>query len=1017
MKYLNLLFLLMTLSVITGCSDDTEQFIVPGTGDGISVNYRVEGEMALSRSVPTTQHERTLEHVHVLFFDAENEAYQGYTRATVVAGKTTFSLDPPENLDLNKKYKVLAIGNGDDYLDGTYETMSAKLETLSGTLVDVKKQLTAIHSANITSKSVAALPLWGIFTDKDGGESSFTVTEEGGVRKVAEAENAEFLFSRAICRVDIHNLVGHLLDIRYARIANNRTAGYYFADGLNAGNVAEMNSAVTDPSTSDLYMPITADVTDEKTTQMLEASLYTFPNIVTTTAQNDKATTCLLIAGYYINPETGDKDDKLTFYRFNLANVGESQTLQRNYAYRATIKGVKRRGKENEKDAYNDNVPIFEYDVDDEWDATDDNVVSDKDGNFLIVNKTHFTFNGEASEADFVELRVSTNPELEWTVEPVNRDNQENDKFIFKKISNNAVQVGPKTQNNTDYVRYGYYKIVARSSTIKTPLEMYIYMVQLSMKDNVRMLTVNDCTGEIDQKISPDGGNISLKVVTGSKFNNWATELHGEDVANWSSDAFYTKEGTNNSYLTINIPAHIGSETRTTRIEVYLVDETQADGKDANVKPVYINISQEPTTSWLSIFPDPADGVSINAFSLEAGHPNGVCSGTSRRFTVTLKDPKLRYKVTTTFNQLLDLRITPTNHLEDNRSTDAMAIAVYNRKAAKYYSPEQLTQYTNQVSSLESGTSFYLNPFRTGPGDPAILGTVTVTAFDPTNPNAELSESAKLTFNVEIKASTNYVLDDIIVGNLLIADRNIGHKSRVRRDTNWDPIGGTEGRRDALNYNATPYPNGTASGDEELYITGKSDSEMNEEYSDKAKIWDHTTLTNEYSSNRLNYLTDLYNFWSKEHADNEKLYSPFYTDDDKEKWRLPYIEEEWWPLLNSERLIFTKWRVFLVSDIPMMKNGRSVPVMCWLHQTIGSMDNSYGSYVYIPYVTIYRDKDPDGKSISGTFLNQARDLVNFTRSAPDYASGYPVPTKHSVRLVRELTNEEIESYKHNYLGY
>lgn len=81
------------------------------------------------------------------------------------------------------------------------------------------------------------------------------------------------------------------------------------------------------------------------------------------------------------------------------------------------------------------------------------------------------------------------------------------------------------------------------------------------------------------------------------------------------------------------------------------------------------------------------------------------------------------------------------------------------------------------------------------------------------------------------------------------------------------------------------------------------------------------------------------------------------------------------------------------------------------------MDNSYGSYVYIPYVTIYRDKEPDGKSISGTFLNQARDLVNFTRSAPEYASGYPVPTKHSVRLVRELTNEEIESYKRNYLGY
>lgn len=1015
MKYLNLLFLLMTLSVITGCSDDTEKFIVPGTGDGISVNYRVEGEMALSRSVPTTQHERTLEHVHVLFFDAETEAYQGYTRATVVAGKTTFSLDPPENLDLNKKYKVLAIGNGDGYLDGTYETMSAKLETLSGTLVDVKKQLTAIHSANITSKSVAALPLWGIFTDKDGGESSFTVTEEGGVRKVAEAENAEFLFSRAICRVDIHNLVGHLLDIRYARIANNRTAGYYFADGLNAGNVAEMNSAVTDPSTSDLYMPITADVTDEKTTQMLEASLYTFPNIVATTAQNDKSTTCLLIAGYYTDPETGAKDDKLTFYRFNLANVGESQTLQRNYAYRATIKGVKRRGSENEKDAYNDNIPIFEYDVDDEWDATDDNVVSDKDGNFLIVNKTHFTFNGEASEADFVELRVSTNPELTWTVEPVNRSNQENDKFIFKKISNTAVQCGPKTQNNTDYVRYGYYKIVATSPTIKTPLEMYIYMIQLSMKDNVRMLTVNDCTGEIDQKISPDGDNISLKVVTGSKFNNWGTELHGENIANWHADAFYTKEGTNNSYLTISIPAHIGSTTRTTRIEVYLIDENESDGKDKTVPPVFINISQEPTTRWLSIFPDPGEGISIDAFSLEPGHPNGVCSGTSRRFTVTLKDPKLRYKVTTTFNQLLDLRITPTNHLEDNRSTDAMAIAVYNNKAAKYYEPAALTQYTDNVKSLESGTAFYLNPFRTGPDDPPIEGQVTVTAFDPTNPNAELPESAKLTFNVEIKASTNYVLDDIIVGNLLIADRNIGHLPRVRVDKNQQPIGGTEGRRDALNYNFTPYAKESTHGDQELYITGKTLSEMNEEYSDKANIWKKDILRSSYGSNYSDYITSLYEYSHKRHLDTQKLYSPFYTDDDKSKWRLPYAEE-WWSILNSDRLIFTKWRVFIISDVPMMKNGRSVPVMCWLHQTEGQMTSSYGSYVYTPYISIYKDKDPSQATIMGTLLRNRND-VTFTRSTQMPNTQDADPQNHSVRLVRDVTNEEIESYKRNYLGY
>ena len=989
MKYLNLLFLLMTLSVITGCSDDTEKFIVPGTGDGISVNYRVEGEMALSRSVATTQHERTLEHVHVLFFDAENEAYQGYTRATVVAGKTTFSLDPPENLDLNKKYKVLAIGNGDDYLDGTYETMSAKLETLSGTLVDVKKQLTAIHSANITSKSVAALPLWGIFTDKDGGESSFTVTEEGGVRKVAEAENAEFLFSRAICRVDIHNLVGHLLDIRYARIANNRTAGYYFADGLNAGNVAEMNSAVTDPSTSDLYMPITADVTDEKTTQMLEASLYTFPNIVTTTAQNDKATTCLLIAGYYINPETGDKDDKLTFYRFNLANVGESQTLQRNYAYRATIKGVKRRGKDNEGDAYKDNIPIFEYNVDDEWDATDDNVVSDKDGNFLIVNKTHFTFNGEASEADFVELRVSTNPELTWTVEPVTNEDNENDnlengKFIFKKISNNAVQVGPKEQNNTDYVRYGRYRIVATSPTIKAPLKMDIYMLQLSMKDNVKLLTVNGNTGTFTQEIPASGGTIHLRVVTGSNTNNWIAEDIDNELIHWDKDANWTKKGGNNNELIITAPANITKYDRTATIRVSL------NPTDENVPPVFIELHQGRSDQWFSISPDPSAGVRINAFSTVAGYPNGVLPGTSRGFKVDLADTDYRFEVTTTFNEGRDLRLSIGSNLEG--LSDQSTHNEY--KAASH-------------TGLTSGTTFYINPFRTGPGDPTIDGKVTVTVYNPDNPEVKKEQ----TFEVKIESGNDYLIYDVMFDNYLLADRNVGNDSRVKRNTD-------------NSYDPEPNILGNFYDDENVKIyLGGADIPENTNTGNSDYKWlydpyaDQTSKQPQYShlsGNRIECnSSDQVNAaikkrWLEYHSDPNELFSPFYQE--KYGWEIP-LKGRWDQIQKLIR--FTKWRMFIVSEVGEEIVG--VPVVCWLPQTKGyeSTDNNttdrkevFGGYIYY-----------DGSYLYNTRIKN-HDTFDTTKSLrQDMFGGVSGPVKEpgpqlSVRMICTLNSQaDIEKYK------
>ena len=968
-------YIMMSLLPLLGaaCSDDYSD---PATNHGsnrLSVPYRVDGEMSLSRGMIALDHEKAVDHAYILFFEESGDNANNYaTSARMASSGSRLEFPIPEDLKPDTRYLTLVVANADSYLPSGMTDFNAHLSDLTKDMTDKTREnfaavLTAHFTGQLTASNPGLLPMWGRFTDNSGKETAFTFSRSGGEAVTCDGE---FFFSRSLSRIDMLNLVPDKLEVAYVKVCNYRDAGLIFHDGLNAGSVVTLKKASDAPKGdgSDGYITVNAPDAG-KNVQRLEASLYAFPNVVNTCVQNDRSTTCLIIAGYFTE-DGKERDTELTYYRFNLANVGESQVLKRNYAYTAVIKGVKRRGASTDYGAYDDKMPIFEYDVDDEWQITDDNYVSDADGNFIVVSKSHLTFSGEASEAENIELRVSTSPKMTWELAPVNEPGNENDKFQWSKLSDEALKVGPRENNATQYVRFGYLEVVATNTETGKQVKMPIYLQQLSLKYDIKMLTVNGNTGTFTQELPPSGGAVYLRVVTGGNTNNWVAVDVDNEIESWDKDATWTKRGGNNTELMISVPANISGNERTATLRISL------DPKDDNVLPVTILLHQGTSDQWFAISPQPgADGVSIDAFSTIAGYPNGVVPGTSRGFRVTLTNKSYRFKVTTSFNQGRDVRLSKNVNLEGRNA----------QSTHEEFTPEPL-------EDLESGTMFYINPFRTGPNDPTIKGTVTVTVYDPANPTIAKEE----TFGVNITSGPS-LLYDVVIDDILVADRNIGHQSRMT---------GEDGKPFMVR-------NFYESDMVKIYSSGADLAEnINSSYNDSGKRYDpgsdwnegngekiYTTSENQISAVFGKLSNAAVDWWKNYHLDPEQTFSAFYKTDTK--WNIPstFQMEK---IKNNVR--FSKWRIFLVSDIG--EGIVNMPVVCWLHQTkckicpIGSnneLREVFGAYVYFP----------SGADLQMMYINNTNSDFVFSNSISNYMQfvyyGYP---NASIRLVHPLAATE-----------
>ncbi|MDE6697152.1 MAG: hypothetical protein K2K25_09750 [Muribaculaceae bacterium] len=805
-KTVHILALTMVAIGMNSCAEEVFDRPLGGidTSEGnISILYEVEGDIPLTRGIAATEHEMNLKDVYILYFDNDKDPdnfgkFTGYTR-TSATDPTTLRFDPPESVLDDHDYRLLVVGNADAYTENGIDKLSSRLDAMLATadktydIAEVQKNLLAYSADEVTSEKPGVLPMCGRFVSQtEDQEKIFRIKRSPEGMKIPE--NCIFRFQRAICRIDIHNLVGDVLDIKYVRLVNTRDHGAFFFDGMNQGNFHDLTFTSDEVNSAYIEMPEDAQ-TESGTTgklQRLEAEMYCFPNTRNTCLPNDTETTAILIAGYYIEPDTHEKDSKLTYYRFNLSNAGDAQTLQRNFCYRATIKGVRQRGYDTEEKAYNATSPIFTYDISEEWDTDDDNVVTDQYGNFLVVSKSLLTFSGDQCGADVVKLTVNVSENMTWELQMADEETRtwfQAEPIIGAESETiKAFTCGPKEENHSQFYREGKLIIIATNLKTGSELRKEVRLVQLTTNGDVKCLIVNDYMSDFDQEVSKYGQTISYKVITGNPTNMWkAKDVDGKANSFGSDIINFTESGTNGNHFTITFPANI-SEERSIRIK-FEFDCGIAE-ENSKIKPIYVTFHQDKCEQPLTIENWPADGeLTLNCFDTTTGWQtaNGVAQ--SRKFTVHLQKPEEHYfTVTSTFDKYRDLTLNDCNGLyglgHEYKSVHPGNYAFFSGTAKDTYSESHYNDILDDRTS--SNPSFFINAFRMGPGDPTIDGIITVEVKDKNNPDA-IIPNGKLSLTVKLTVpSDEYMLNDIMIRNpdngwIYIMDRNIGCDARMNK--------------------------------------------------------------------------------------------------------------------------------------------------------------------------------------------------------------------------------------------
>ncbi|MDE6633076.1 MAG: hypothetical protein K2K23_08775, partial [Muribaculaceae bacterium] len=134
--------------------------------------------------------------------------------------------------------------------------------------------------------------------------------------------------------------------------------------------------------------------------------------------------------------------------------------------------------------------------------------------------------------------------------------------------------------------------------------------------------------------------------------------------------------------------------------------------------------------------------------------------------------------------------------------------------------------------------------------------------------------------------------------------------------------------------------------------------------------------------------------------------SPFYEDDNISDWRLP---TESLMELFRDKIKVSKMRMYFISDVSANAGKENIPICCYLpyeNFSMGVIDNDSPGYCF----SDSSEKNNNTKSASVFYLNQ-NDVIreNFSSSSRNQ--------QIITRLVRPLTNDELEYYKLNYLGY
>lgn len=955
---------LLVSAAVAGCvRDDTDPLAGPDTGSSgeLRIAFSIDGMEADTRAVATDPHERNLKDVHVLFFTQDGD-YITYQHANVTAGSSYVSFPIPEGLTAGESYRTLVIGNAHDHVPTSYSTFDAYLNhtAASGSYQTIRQDLYAVvnsvHLEGSSASGSIVLPMWGEVQDGLGNASELSFS---GNAQSGYTFSGTLRFWRSVCRLDLRHDAAKDLIIEKVKLVHFRKGGYYFHNDVPwAPASGEELGGINDGKWITVGTP--ADLTDGSKRQEVKAQIYAFPNMVPVVVQNDKQTTYLMIAGYYqdgTDNTTANPKNKLTYYRFNMAENGRSQLLRRNYFYRGIITRVSGPGAPSESEAEDASAPLLDYTVSDTWKDDNNTTVTDERGNFLTISRAMVSFAGEKDLSETVKVQVKEG--LTWSVEWIQNaaDAPDYAKFTYVRSDDGSFSIRTEEDNATEFLRKARLAVKATGGTVSSssPLTAVIDVMQLSSKDEVKVLMVDNNVGTVMQRVPGVGGTLRMQVQTGSMRSTW--QVVDVDNSSAAINASWTHSGANGGVLEVDVPANITAGERTFSL---LVKRLNNDGSTDDVTaPVRITFTQPKSDYLLTVTPSVPtgqDGLVINGFDPTVTTlKNGI--SVQKKFTVNLADPAhYKYCVKSTFNKDYDL------FLSKNAPAD-------NTKITAQWAAN--TSCVDTLSGLNNGESFYINVFRTGPGDPTIRGTIKIYAV-PADASETGVESQIFAMTVSIK--TPCVVNDVLIKNdtdayLLVPDRNTGAPMRIQN---------------GKFVSAKNFTNDT-----KVNITG-SEQPDSQNFDWKGEYYPWSSTGGKTGASIADFVTQYWLVSDMEgntNMDEDGTFSPWYKTADKSKWVVPTRAHLNLVITN---LIFSKQRAFLVSVVKDKVSGDYIG--CYFPLAGNDGNTAIAGYYWSTdscgtYRAYYMSVTPTGSSMA----DYVRTLL------------------YSVRCVRSVTVDEFTS--------
>lgn len=992
---------------MAGCSDLDSIFDFDKPEEGINgnltVNFSVQGMGDITRgSTAASEFETRLHHVHLIFFSTADDSHLAHVQSQVIEknGKRQFSFAIPKAIVPDTEFKVLAVGNADNFIptadDGTvFATYSEYLDWFcqGRSYSEVRNGLKFSYQSSMCCEGMQNLPMYGELRDGAQEEVKFKYTINGDEYVIT----SYFYFKRAVVLIDLKSLTDKI-NIDYVKVVNAASDGYAFRDGATG---VPVNANVTGEKPShgvDGWINLNSANTStggngtsgtEGQYTVLQNSLYAFPNNVSTTGTNDFRTTALMIAARYGN------ENKLTYYRFNLAHAGDPLSMLRNHIITVVIKGCKGRGDDDEEDAYNRQDQLLSAEVDEEWGAGSD-IVTDTQGNFLMLSKTTTSIEGRVKndKGEMLEgykeiIQVRVNEGTTWDLRIKNQTGHSNDKFHFERIDDESFSVEAIENNTTYTLRLGYLDIIATTPQ-GTELEAPFIVQQVPEEEDPYELKVDHVRFEKEMEknggnlktMSASGGRIEMLVETGSSVQGWTvTEVkyvseeegyvevsaaEGKDVSltplvnNFCTfdDCTYSSNGGHLGHIIIDLAPNTFRQDRETWLRVDRVfPESATEDERKSVKPYYIHIKQAHLEVLLSLHPEPENRMLVLQ-GFDPAHETGtnhldIANGISAQHEmfVSLADPDhYEYEVTSTFDCGRDLLLTaleraPRDTQAWHTGEGGTVTRLQQDKTGN--DPRPNCSLTNdKLTGLLTGQKFYINTFNMGPGDPDIYGQITVRAVPKAGLDANLYGEYATSFTVKIE--NNCTLDDVFVpyGNnfLLVADRNCGALPRIDDKGAFQP---------ALNYTDQPYHHITGYGNGDLQATDHTNGKkmyagIVYQYSSKVNTEGHRVRGYYYSNSvtaptatdyggtvypnsTLLAGTDVTDYG----AVSEQWITNNHNNDDFKKWSSFYTSQE----LSWRVPTYTEWDSYIKPHIRWSK-GRA-----YILSTENDMRNGKDRYV------------------------------------------------------------------------